>query len=216
MVSGTYPRFTIDGLDGLHVSDAINRFLDETVALLIAERSPVHREVFIRQIPPANHKSMGVVAFTAPPVLDLRTVDLETDREYVKKCFRTAYGSVESPDYSAGFDRNRKRLFHSFIVGSLFSRGLAVTAIAEAGPGRWVAMFTATGTSEKLAKKTLFNDVEARLGAGWGTSEVFSVIDRESLYPFLETLYKRVEVRPDTLGYLSFRAAVRGERTTIR
>ena len=198
------------------MSDAINGFLNETVALLIAERSPVHRDVFIRQIPPADHKSMGIVAFTAPPVLDLRTVHLETNREYVKKCFRTAYGSVESPDYSAGIDRNRKRLFHSFVIGSLFVRGLAVTAIAEAGPGRWAAMFTATGTPEKLVKKTLFNDVEARLGAGWGTSEVFSVIDRESLYPFLATLYKRADVRPDTLGYLSFRAAVRGERTATR
>lgn len=198
------------------MSDAINGFLDATVALLVEERSPDHRDVFTRQIPPANHKSMGVVAFTAPAVLDLRTVPLESNREYVEKCFRTAYGSIDSPDYTAGIDRNRKRLFHSFVIGSLFVRGLAVTAIAEAGPRRWAAMFTSPGTPEKLAKKALFNDVESRLGTGWDVSGSFSVIDRESLYPFFRRLYVPADVRPDTLGYLSFRAAATGERTAGR
>lgn len=196
------------------MSHTINGFLDATVALLIEQRSPEHRDVFTRQVPPANHKSMGVVAFTAPAVLDLHLVELD-HREYVEKCFRTAYGSVV-PDYAAGIDRNKKRLFHSFIIGSLFVRGLAVTAIAEAGPGRWAAMFTSPGTPDKLAKKALFNDVEPRLGTGWDVSGSFSVVDRESLYPFFESLYDPADVRPDTLGYLSFRAAVTGERVAAR
>lgn len=201
---------------GVCMPNAINDFLDGTLALLLKDRSPDHRDVFIRQIPKATHKSMGVVAFTAPEVIDMQTVELESNRDYIEKCFTTAYGSLASPDYTAGIDRNSKRLFHSFVIGSQFASVLSVTAIAEAGPGRWVVMFTSTGTPEGLAKKTLFNDVESRLGKGWEVSKTLSVIERDSLYPFFEDHYGPADVRPDTLGYLSLRAAATGTRMEAR
>lgn len=194
------------------MSHTIDRFLDETLALMVEGRSPEHRDVFTRQIPPASHKSMGVIALTAPEIV--RTDSMETtNRQYLTKCFTTAYRSIDSPDYTSKADGAKKRLFHSFVIGSFFATGIAVTAIAEAGPGRWVAMFTCTKKPDDLAKMSLFNDVRPRLGDGWQISNSFASIDRQSLYPFLEAHYDRADVRPDTLGYLCFRAAATGQRT---
>lgn len=150
---------------------------------------------------------MGVVAFSAPHALDLGPVLEEEFRAYLEKCFRTAYRSLEAPDYTADLGRLEKRLFHSFVIGSLFANGLAVTAIAEAGPARWVAMFTSRGAPEKLAKQRIFKDVSPRLGSGWHVSSAFSVVERDALYPVFDRMYDPADVRPDSLGYLSFRAA---------
>lgn len=176
----------------------VDFFLDELCQMLTANTDADFRNVYIRTMPAASHKTLAAFLLTGPAFPDSSNVRDDLSLEMLQK-----------PGGARG------AAFLS-CMGSRFVGGSTMkdVAVAEAGPGRWVSLMTTTRAPASVGnQKNAFKDFTSIMGPEWGHSTAYIAVPLADLEACLRGWFAPSEVRPDTLGYLAVKAAVNGHRS---
>lgn len=176
----------------------VDFFLDELRQMLLTNANPDCRNVHIRTLPAANHKTLAAFLLTGPELPDTSNVKSEFALEMLQK-----------PGGARGI------AFLSAMTSQFVGGTTKEIALAEAGPGRWVSLVTTAKPPAQVAKqKNVFRDLTGIMGPEWGHSMDYVAVPLADLRSCLHRWFAPQEVRPDTLGYLAVKAAVKGCRMT--
>lgn len=178
-------------------SSDVDFFLDELCKMLISSADPEFRRVHIRTLPAANHKTLAAFLLTGPAVPDSSNVKSKLALEMLQKP-----GGARSVAFLSAMT--------SRLAGGSTMKEVA---LAEAGPGRWISLVTSAKTPAAIAdQKSAFLDFAEIMGPLWGHSMEYIAVPIADLNPCYHNWFAPSEVRPDTLGYLAIKAAVKGYR----
>jgi hypothetical protein len=176
----------------------VDFFLDELCRMLISNTDPDFRNVHIRTMPAANHKTLAAFLLTGPALPDSSNVENEFSLEMLQKP-----GGARSVAFLSSVASH-------FVGGSTMKD----VALAEAGPGRWVSLITTAKAPAAVGKqKNVFRDFTGIMGPEWGHSTDYIAVSMADLGSCLKRWFAPPEVRPDTIGYLAVKAAVHGHRS---